>query len=75
MTSSYLWGNILRFIDIICRNCTRSYDIQSFPYPGVGVISDKSILFRSHKLADADPAVTSDSCYGTQNEQKIHKIL
>ena len=58
------------FIDIIHRNYTRSYDIQSFSYPDVGVIFDKFILSRSHKLADADPTGTLDSCYGTQNEQK-----
>ena len=46
------------FIDIIHRNNTRSYDIQIFPYPDVGVIFDESILSRSHKLADADPAGT-----------------
>ena len=41
-----------------------------FPYPDAGVIFDKSILSSSHKLADADPACTLDSCYGTQKEQK-----
>ena len=34
------------------------------------MIFDKCILFRSHKLADADPTDTLDSCSGTQNEQK-----
>ena len=34
------------------------------------MIFDKSILSRSHKLADADPKCTLDSCSGTQNEQK-----
>ena len=52
------------------RNYTRSYNIRRFSYSDVGVIFDKSILSRSHKMADADPAGTLDSCYGTQNEQK-----
>ena len=60
----------MRFIDTIHMNYTRSYDIQSFYYPNASVIFDKSILSRSHKLADADPTGTLDSCYGTQNEQK-----
>ena len=34
------------------------------------MILEKYILFRSHKMADEDPAGTLDSCYGTQNEQK-----
>ena len=34
------------------------------------MISDKSILSRSHKFADVDPARTLDSCSGTQHEQK-----
>ena len=34
------------------------------------MIFDKSILSRSHKLADADPIGTLDSCSGAQNEQK-----
>ena len=34
------------------------------------MIFDKSILFRSHKLADADPTGTLDSCSGTKNKQK-----
>ena len=70
MKSRYLQDTILRFIDIICRNYTRSYDSQIFSYLYVDVIFDKSILFRIYKLADADPAGTSDSCYGTQNEHK-----
>ena len=41
-----------------------------FSYPDVGVIFDKYILSRNHKLVDADPAGTLDSCSGTQNEQK-----
>ena len=60
----------MRFIGIICRKYNRSYNIQNFNYPYVGIILDKSILSRSHKLADADPTGTLDSCYGTQNEQK-----
>ena len=70
MKSRYLQDNILRFINIIHRNFTRSYNIQSYSYPDVGVISDKSILYRSHKLASVDPGGTLDSCSGTQNEQK-----
>ena len=65
--SRYLYDNIMHFIHIIRRNYTRSYDIQSFSYPYVGVIFDKSILSRSQKLADADPTGTLDSCSGTQN--------
>ena len=38
MKSRYLYDNILCFIQIIHRNYTRSYDIQIFPYPAVGVI-------------------------------------
>ena len=60
----------MQLIDIIRRNYTRSYDIQSFSYPDVGVIFEKSILSRSHKLADADPTGTLDSCSVTQNKQK-----
>ena len=60
----------MRFIDIMRRNYTRSYDIQSFSYLYVGMIFDKSILSRSRKLADEDPTGTLDSCSGTQNEQK-----
>ena len=58
------------FIDIIRRNYTRSYDIQIFFHPDVGVIFEKYILSSCHKLVDADPAGTLDSCYGTKNEQK-----
>ena len=39
-------------------------------YPDVGVIPDESILSRSHKFADVDPALTLDSCSATKNEQK-----
>ena len=60
----------MNFIDIIHRNYARSYDIQSFSYPYVGVVFDKYILSRSHKLADSDHTGTLDSCSGTQNEQK-----
>ena len=60
----------MHFIDIIRRNYTRSYNIQSFSYPYVGVIFDKYILSRGQKLADADPTGTLDLCSGTQNEQK-----
>ena len=63
-------GYYSAFIDIICRNYTRSYDIHSFSYPDVGAIFDKSILSRSHKLAGADLTGTLDSCSGIQNEQK-----
>ena len=73
--SSYLHYIILCFIDIIRRNYTRSYNIQSFSYPDVGVISDKYILSKSHKFADADPTGTLDPCSGTQNEQKKQRIL
>ena len=41
-----------------------------FSYPAIGVIFDKYILSRSHKLVDVDPAGTLDPCSGTQNEQK-----
>ena len=34
------------------------------------MIFNKYILSSSHKLADADPTGTLDSCYGAQNEQK-----
>ena len=66
----YISYTILHFIDIICRDYTRIYSIQSFSYSVTGVIFDKSILSRSYKLGDADPAGTLDSCYGIQNEQK-----
>ena len=35
MNSRYLQDTIMSFIDIICRNYTRSYDIQSFSYLNV----------------------------------------
>ena len=35
------------------------------------MVFDKSILSRSHKLTDADPTGTLDSCSGAQNKQ-IH---
>ena len=57
-------------IDIIPRNYTRSYNIQSFSYPYVGVIFDKYIWSRSHKLAYVHPTGTLDSCSRTQKEQK-----
>ena len=60
---------MLRFIDIICSNYTKSYDIQRFSYPTVGAIFVK-YLSSSHKLVDADPVGTLDSFSGTQNEQK-----
>ena len=41
-----------------------------FFYPDVGVIFHESILSRSHKSAGVDPACTSDSYSGTQNEKK-----
>ena len=45
-----------------------------FSYPDIGVIFEKYILSRSHKLAGAYPAGNLDSCSGTQNEQKnTHK--
>ena len=71
--SRYLYNTILCFINIIRINYTRIYDIQSFSYSDVGVIFDKSILSRSHKLADADPKGVLNSCYGTKNEQKNTK--
>ena len=70
MKSRYLQDTILRFIDIIHRNYTRNYDIKSFSYPDVGVVFDQYILSGGHKLVDADPADTLDSCSGTKNEQK-----
>ena len=66
MKSRYLSDTILCFIGII----RRSYDIRIFPYPDVGFIFNKSILYRSHKLSGVYPTGTLDSCYGTQNEQK-----
>ena len=39
-------------------------------YPAEDVNFKKPILSSSHKLADADPAVTLYSCSVTQNEQK-----
>ena len=41
-----------------------------FPCPDIGVIFEKYILSRSHKLAGAEPTGALDSCSGTQNEQK-----
>ena len=41
-----------------------------FSYLAVGVILENFILSSSHKLADADPAGTLDSFFGTHNEQK-----
>ena len=41
-----------------------------FLYTDIGVIFEKYILSRSHKLADADPAGTLDSCSGAKNGQK-----
>ena len=35
---SVITGEYLRFIGIIRRNYTRSYNIQSFSYPAVGVV-------------------------------------
>ena len=60
----------MSFIDTTCRNYTRSYDIHSFTYIYIGAIFERPILYRSLKLADADPAGTLDSCSGTQNEHK-----
>ena len=51
-------GTILCFIGMIRGNYTRSYDIQIFFYPYVGVIFYKYILSKSEKLADADPTST-----------------
>ena len=69
MKSTYIQDIILLFINIMRRNYTKSYDIQIFSYPDIGVLFDKSILYRSHKLADADVRGTLDSCYGTQIKQ------
>ena len=41
-----------------------------FSYPDIGVIFEKYILSRSHKLAGVEPTGALDSCSGTQNEQK-----
>ena len=41
-----------------------------FSYSFLGVVFESSILSSSQKLADADPAGTLASCFGTQNEQK-----
>ena len=61
---------ILRSSTSYIENILEATIYKLFPYPDVGVIFDKSILSRSHKLADADPADTLYSCSGTQNEQK-----
>ena len=45
-------------------------NIQSFYKPDVHVIFYQSILSRSHKIVDTDPAGTLDSYSWTQNEQK-----
>ena len=45
------------YVEIIVESMTSRF----FYYPDVGVIFEKYILSRSHKLADADPAVTLDS--------------
>ena len=57
----------MHFIDIMRINYTR---VQIFFYPDVGMIVEKYILSRSHKLVDVDPAGTVNSCYKIQNEQK-----
>ena len=54
-------GYYSTFINIIRRNYTRSYDIQIFSYPDIGVILDKYLFSRGRKLADADPTGTLDS--------------
>ena len=61
---------ILLFINIIHRNYTRIYNIQSFFLPRYRCDFWKSILSISHELADEYPAETLDSCSGTQNVQK-----
>ena len=57
-TEMFPIDTILNFIDIIHRKYTRSYNIQSFFNPFFCVIFDKSILYRSRKLADVDPEGT-----------------
>ena len=70
-----LQGIILRFIDIIHRNHSRSYYIKSFFYPEVGMIFEMYILSRSHKLADANSTGTLDSFSGTKMNTKTHRKL
>ena len=55
---------------MICRNCTRSYNIHSFSYPDVRAVLNIYISSRSHELADSDTSGTLDSCSGKQNEHK-----
>ena len=58
------------FMDIVCRNYTRSYNIHSFSYPDMGAVFKIYIKSRSHKLADSDTSGTLDSCSGKHNEHK-----
>ena len=41
----------------------------------LGVVFYRYILSGSTKLAVGDPVVNKDSCSGTYNEQKIHRIM
>ena len=68
----HLRDTILRFVDIICRNYTISYNIRSFLNLSIGMIFEMYILSSRHKLVNADPAGTLESFSGTQNEQKIY---
>ena len=62
-----LLGYYSAFLDIIRIKYARRYNIQSYSHRDVGVIFDKYILCISHKLVDAEPTGTLDSCSGTQN--------
>ena len=66
---------ILLFIDIILRSYTRSYNIQSFSYPDLGVVFEKYIWSRSHKLVDVDLAGTLDSCSGKNEQKNTHNSV
>ena len=66
---------VLLFIDIIRRKYTKSYNIEIFSYPDVGVIFEKYIKSKDHKFADTDTAVTLDSFYGETINRKIHRKM
>ena len=61
---------MLCFIDVIHRSYTKSYNIQSFFDPDVGVIFEKSILSSSHKLVDEESAGILDPYYGKKKTEK-----
>ena len=41
----------------------------------LGMVFEEYIFPSSTKLEDSEPAVTLNSCSGTQNEHKIHRII